>query len=81
MTGDRWSRWLLDGRDAGDARQRAAALEYLAPIRDRVLAGAAPLEGADVLDVGAGDGLIALAALDRVGPGGTVTFSDVSPRM
>jgi arsenite methyltransferase len=78
---DRWSRWLLGGRDAGDAEQRAASLEYLAPIRDRVLAGAEPLAGADVLDVGAGDGLIALGALDQVGPDGTVTFCDVSPAL
>jgi arsenite methyltransferase len=78
---DRWSRWLLAGRDAGDAAQRAASLEFLAPIRDRVLAGAEPLAGADVLDVGAGDGLIALGALDRVGADGTVTFCDVSPAL
>ncbi|MBV9606161.1 MAG: class I SAM-dependent methyltransferase [Solirubrobacterales bacterium] len=47
-------------------------------IRDRVLGHAAPLEGATLLDVGAGDGLIGLAALERVGPNGTVIFSDVS---
>ena len=81
MAEDRWSRWLLGRRDADDARQRAASLEYLGPIRDRVLAGAEPLAGADVLDVGAGDGLIALGALERVGPKGTVTFSDVSPAL
>jgi ubiquinone/menaquinone biosynthesis C-methylase UbiE len=81
VTEDRWSRWLLGGRDAGDAQQRAASLEYLAPIRDRVLAGAEPLAGADVIDVGAGDGLIALGALDHVGRDGTVTFCDVSPAL
>jgi arsenite methyltransferase len=75
---DQWSRWLLERRDAGDARQRSRALEHLAPIRDRVLADAGPLEGATLLDVGTGDGLIGLEALDRVGPGGAVIFSDVS---
>jgi arsenite methyltransferase len=75
---DHWSRWLLERRDAGDARQRTIALEHLAPIRDRVLASAGPLDGATLLDVGAGDGLVGLEALERVGPEGGVIFSDVS---
>jgi hypothetical protein len=52
---DRWSQWLLEQRDAGDARQREVALTHLAPIRDRVLAGAEPLEGATLLDLGTGE--------------------------
>jgi SAM-dependent methyltransferase len=75
---DRWSRWLLERGDAGLQSHRAAALDRLAQIRDRVLDAAEPLEGATVLDVGAGDGLIGLAALERVGPRGSVIFSDVS---
>jgi arsenite methyltransferase len=75
---DHWSRWLLERRHGGDARQRSIALEHLAPIRDRVLANAGPLDGVTLLDVGAGDGLIGLTALERVGPAGTVIFSDVS---
>jgi hypothetical protein len=43
---------------AGDERQRTVTLDALAEIRDRVLAGAEPLEGAALLDVGTGDGLI-----------------------
>jgi arsenite methyltransferase len=75
---DRWSRWLLDRRDAGSERQREVILDHLAPVRDRVLALAEPLEGATLLDVGTGDGLIAREALQRVGPQGRVIFSDVS---
>ncbi|HUA46414.1 MAG TPA: methyltransferase domain-containing protein [Solirubrobacteraceae bacterium] len=75
---DRWSRWLLERRDGGNERRRAASLSRLAEIRDRVLDAAEPLAGATLLDVGAGDGLIALAALERVGPAGDVIFSDVS---
>ena len=46
-----------------------------------VLGHAEPLEGRTLLDVGAGDGLIGLGALDRVGPEGRVIFSDVSPAL
>lgn len=55
---DRWSRWLLERRDGGREGQRTASLEHLSGIRDRVLNAAEPLEGATLLDVGAGDGLI-----------------------
>ncbi len=50
----------------------------LGPMRDRVLEGAAIREGDVVLDVGAGDGLIAFGALQLVGETGKVVFSDVS---
>jgi arsenite methyltransferase len=75
---DRWSRWVLERRDGGSQEQREATLAHLAAIRGRVLRNAEPLEGRTLLDVGAGDGLIGLEALDRVGPDGRVIFSDVS---
>jgi len=75
---DRWSRWLLERRDAGDERQREVVLEHVEIFRDGVLALAEPLDGATVLDVGTGDGLIGLAALQRVGPDGRVIFADIS---
>ncbi|MEA2149673.1 MAG: arsenite methyltransferase [Solirubrobacteraceae bacterium] len=78
---DRWSRWLLERRDAGDEQRRSLILEQLGPVRDRVLDGAEPLGGATLLDVGTGDGLVGLGALERVGPEGTVIFSDVSPAL
>jgi SAM-dependent methyltransferase len=78
--GDRWSRWLLGGREGGDQglRQRFLA-EILLPVRDQVLDRARVANGEVVLDVGAGDGLIAFGALDRVGSTGRVIFCDVSP--
>jgi arsenite methyltransferase len=51
------------------------ALEFLAPIRERVLDLAEFKPGEIVLDVGCGDGLVGLGALDR---GARVIFSDIS---
>jgi arsenite methyltransferase len=76
---DRWHRWLLDVRFGGDAAARQRDLtEYLYPVRDTVLDRARLQPGDTVLDVGAGDGLIAFGALDRLGPSGQVIFSDIS---
>src|SRR4051812_41834899 len=75
---DKWASWLLHRRDGDDAAQREKALEHLEPIRQRVLDNADIHPGDTVLDVGAGDGLIAFGALDRVGTDGRVIFSDVS---
>jgi arsenite methyltransferase len=75
---DKWAAWVLHRRDGDDAEQHQKALEYLAPIRQRVLDNARIVPGDTVLDVGSGDGLIAFGALDRVGPDGHVIVSDVS---
>jgi len=50
-------------------------------VRDRVIEHANIRMGDVVLDVGAGTGLIAFAALDPVGPTGEVIFSDVSAQL
>jgi arsenite methyltransferase len=73
---DRWADWLLERRFGGDAAALEATLRFLAPVRDRVLDGAALEPGETLLDVGAGDGLIAFGALSR--RAGRVIFSDVS---
>lgn len=75
---DRWAQWVLGRRDAGDARVRECGASRLAVYRDGVLDRAAVVEGDVLLDVGTGAGLIGFAALERVGPGGQVVFSDVS---
>jgi len=76
---DKWAAWLLHRRDGDDAEQRAKTMEHLGPIRQRVLDNAGIVTGDTVLDVGAGDGLIALGALDRLGASGQVILSDGSP--
>jgi arsenite methyltransferase len=76
---DRWHRWLLDVRFGGDAAYREKDLaEFLYPVRDTVLNEAQLVPGDTLLDVGAGDGLIAFGALERLGPSGHVIFSDIS---
>lgn len=75
---DKWAQWLLHRRHGGDAEQLRQTLEFLYPIRDRVLDNAAVAMGDTLLDVGCGDGLIAFGACERVGDRGTVIFSDIS---
>jgi arsenite methyltransferase len=76
---DRWHRWLTDVRFGGDPAVREQMLtELLYPIRDGVLDNAKLQPDDTVLDVGAGDGLIAFGALERLGPSGRVIFSDIS---
>lgn len=75
---DQWALWLLHRRHGGDGAEHERMLDRLALVRDRVLANAALTTGEIVLDVGCGDGLIAFAALTRVGETGRVIFSDIS---
>jgi arsenite methyltransferase len=75
---DHWAAWILERRFGGDAEQAERALRELGAVRDRVLKGAEISEGDIVLDVGAGDGLIAFGALSLVGESGRVIFADVS---
>ncbi|MGH3087001.1 MAG: class I SAM-dependent methyltransferase [Rubrobacteraceae bacterium] len=75
---DKWSEWLLSRRDGGDPEQRRKTLDFLAPVREKILKNADLSGGETLLDVGAGDGLVAFGALDLVGDDGTVIFSDIS---
>ena len=75
---DRWARWLLEQRHGGDPEELARQLPNLEEFRRRVLENAEIREGDVVLDVGTGDGLIGFGALELVGEGGRVIFSDVS---
>ena len=75
---DKWAAWVLHRRDGDDSEQREKALEHLVPIRDRILDNARIRHGETLLDVGAGDGLIAFGAVARVGADGRVIASDIS---
>jgi arsenite methyltransferase len=75
---DQWAALLLQRRHGGDPELLRQQLEGLAPVRDKVIANAHIAAGRTVLDVGCGDGLIAFAAAEAVGPTGQVIFSDIS---
>ncbi len=72
---DIWAEWLLRRGTAGD---KEGWVNFLRPVRDRVLGNAQLSGGETLLDVGAGDGLIAFGALERMGEEGRVILSDVS---
>jgi arsenite methyltransferase len=78
---DRWAAWVLERRFGGDPKQAERVMRELGPVRDRVLEGAKVCDGDVVLDVGAGDGLIAFGALPFVGESGKVIFSDASQEL
>lgn len=75
---DQWAQWLLHRRFGGDPQRWQAALQQLNVFRDKVLRNARLEPGDVLLDVGAGDGLIAFGALPLVGETGRVIFSDIS---
>jgi ubiquinone/menaquinone biosynthesis C-methylase UbiE len=75
---DQWAQWLFHRRHGGDIQAKQAMLTALYRIRDQVLAHAQVTAGDVMLDVGAGDGLIAFGALPLVGEQGKVILSDIS---
>ena len=78
---DPWARWFAERRHGGDEATRAQVLEELAPVRERVLAGAQLERGNTLLDAGCGDGLIGFGALPLVGDAGHVIFDDISDEL
>ena len=74
---DIWSRWLLNRRFGGDPERLTQVLDYLYPVRDKVLSHINLEGGRTLLDVGCGDGLIAFGALEKFETG-QVIFSDIS---
>jgi arsenite methyltransferase len=73
---DIWAAWIRHRRSGGDPELEAKTMEQLAKTRDRVLDNAQLRPGETLLDVGCGNGLIGLGALER--GAGRVLFTDIS---
>ena len=73
---DKWKKWLLEGRFAGADQKRS--LKHLADLAQTLLGFARLKESEVLLDVRAGDGLIAFAALPQLGQTGRVILADIS---
>ncbi|MGD0492525.1 MAG: class I SAM-dependent methyltransferase [Steroidobacteraceae bacterium] len=78
---DVWSGWLLHRRHADDSDYAKVVQGVVEGYADRVLDGAQLAAGMTLVDVGAGEGLVAFRAIDRIGPSLRVTLTDVSAPM
>lgn len=75
---DLWSQWLLHGRYAGDAQFRRSVHELVGRYVERLLDGADLAPGQVLVDVGAGEGLTAFRAIERIGASLRVWLTDMS---
>lgn len=78
---DIWSDWLLHRRIAGDRESDCTLRANVERYADRVLDGAQLAQGMTLLDVGAGEGLVAFRAIARTGPSLHVILADISAFM
>src|ERR1700722_11576473 len=81
LESDVWSDWLLHRRHGDDAAYNCVVKAVVAGYADRVLDGAQLAAGMTMVDVGAGEGLMAFRAIERIGPSLQVTLTDVSAPM
>jgi ubiquinone/menaquinone biosynthesis C-methylase UbiE len=77
-TSDVWFDWLMHRRHADDADFSLRIQMEVASYADRVLDGAALKQGMTLVDLGAGDGLVGLRAIDRIGASLKVVMVDIS---
>ncbi len=78
---DVWSNWLRNHRYGGDADYERNVRSRVAVYVKRVLDGAKLWPGMTLLDIGAGEGAVGLAAIERLGARLRVVFTDISPAL
>src|ERR1700739_708851 len=75
---EQWSDWLLRTRFSCDPERERLLRADLQRDADHLLDLAQLRPGMTMLDVGSGDGLLALRAVERIGPSLKVFITDVS---
>ncbi|WP_245639702.1 class I SAM-dependent methyltransferase [Paraburkholderia heleia] len=75
---EQWADWLLRARFSGSPERERVLRADLRRDADRLLDLARLGAGMTMLDVGSGDGLLALRAIERIGPSLEVIATDVS---
>jgi ubiquinone/menaquinone biosynthesis C-methylase UbiE len=78
---DVWSQWLLHRRHADDPAYGQVVRRVVERLVDRVLDDAKLSAGMTLADTGAGEGLLALRAIERIGPSLRVVLTDISAPM
>ncbi len=78
IAADVWSEWLLHRRHADDGDYGRIVEEVVLGLADRVLDAARLAPGMTLADIGCGEGLVALRAIDRIGPSLRVIATDIS---
>jgi arsenite methyltransferase len=81
LESDVWSEWLLHRRHADDSAYGRVVQAVVEGYADRVLEGGKLAAGMSLVDVGAGEGLVAFRAIDRIGPSLRVILTDLSAPM
>lgn len=78
---DVWSDWLLCHRHGGDTKHEEEIRADITRVADRVLDAARLSDGMTLADIGTGDGLVGLRAIERIGPSLNVLMTDISSPM
>lgn len=78
---DIWSEWLLHRRHADDPEYGRVVQTSVLDYADRLLDGAQLDKGMTLVDLGAGEGLVAFRAIERIGASLQAILTDVSAHM
>ena len=75
---DEWFNWLLHERHGDDSDYAHIVRDAVARFVDRVLDGAGLFPDMTLVDIGTGDGVVGLRAIERLGKNIRVIFTDIS---